>query len=170
MQCGSFRPDFVWERDIEQRVVLLECDEHAHRVYPAACEFTRPIKIALGYGDRPVHLLRYNPDMLSFVKSMPARKEREQLLLSRMQAALAPAACDDSKFKHILTIEFLYYYDIPGAEATAPHVQTISFATPHAYEVWAEAIIAKFEGDDHREVTLEGGVLPPKHTVVGDMI
>ena len=46
---------------------------------------------------------------------MQFKKEREVLLLSRMQAALAPSPQDDSCFSHILTMEFHYYFDIPGS-------------------------------------------------------
>ena len=76
--------------------------------------------MAIGYGERPVHLVRFNPDPIARVKKMPEKKERESVLLSRMQAALASAPSDDSRFKNILTIEFLYYYDIPGSTLIAP--------------------------------------------------
>ncbi len=151
-QCGAYRPDFVWELENDQRVVILECDENAHRPYPVRCEFARPINIAIGYGGRPVHLVRFNPDSLARVKKMPEKKERESVLLSRMQAALALAPPDDSKFNHILTIEFLYYYDIPGSTLTAPHVQTIAFSSVVEYEEWAESLIVKFEGERNRNV------------------
>jgi hypothetical protein len=153
LQCGVYFPDFVWELVEEQRVVILECDENAHRSYTVRCELARPIKMALGYGGRPVYMLRYNPDMLAYVKSMPGKKEREAILLSRMQDALGPAPQDDSCFKHILTIEFLFYYDIPGSTVTAPYVQTIAFNRVDEYEEWAEANITKFEGEQHRAAT-----------------
>jgi hypothetical protein len=159
-QCGADRPDFVWELERDQRVLILECDENAHRPYAVRCEFTRPINIAVGYGGRPVHLVRFNPDPLAYVKKMPEKKERESVLLSRMQAALASAPSDDSMFNHILIIEFLYYYDIPGSTLTAPHVQTIAFSSAAEYEDWAESTIVKFEGETHRSVdrALESGI------------
>ena len=135
-------------------MVILECDENAHRPYPVRCEFTRPINIAIGYGERPVHLVRFNPDPLARVKKMPEKKERESVLLSTMQAALASAPSDDSRFKNILTIEFLYYYDIPGSTLIAPHVQTITFSSVAEYQAWAETTIVKFEGETHRSVDM----------------
>ncbi len=74
--------------------------------------------------------------------SRPPKKESEALLLSRLQAALADAPSDDSRFKHILTVEYLNYYPIPGAicdEAT-PHVQTFRFTTVPEYEDWALSV------------------------------
>jgi hypothetical protein len=109
------------------------------------------MRLALGFGGSPVHMIRYNPDLLACVKTMPERKAREALLLERMQAALVPRH-DGSRFRNILTIEFLYYHDIPGSIVTAPYVQTIAFANVVEYESWAEAVITKFEGETHREV------------------
>jgi hypothetical protein len=94
------------------------------------------MEIALGFGGCPVHFIRYNPDKVPGV-SRPAKKECESLLLSRLQAALADAPSDDSRFKHILTVEYLYYYPIPGADTTTPHVQTFGFTTVPEYEDWA---------------------------------
>jgi hypothetical protein len=107
--------------------------------------------LALGFGGSPVHMIRYNPDLLTCVKTMPEKREREALLLERTQAVLAPSH-DGSRFRNALTIEFLYYYDIPGSIVTAPYVQTIGFATVVEYEAWAEAVIAKFEAEKHRAV------------------
>jgi hypothetical protein len=149
LQCGRYRPDFLFDILEEQRVVILEVDEDAHRSEAARCEFVRPLKLALGFGGAPVHMIRYNPDLLTRVKTMPERREREALLLQRTQAALAPRQ-DDNRFGYILTLEFLYYFDILGSVVTAPYVQTIGFATVLEYEAWAEAIIAKFENEKHR--------------------
>jgi hypothetical protein len=149
LQCGRYRPDFLFDILEEQRVVILEVDEDAHRREVARCEFVRPLRLALGFGGAPVHMIRYNPDMLPRVKTMPERRVREALLLQRLQVALAPRQ-DDDRFGYILTLEFLYYHDIPGSVVTAPYVQTIGFATVVEYEEWAEAVIAKFENEKHR--------------------
>ena len=151
IQCGRYRPDFLWDIEEEQRIVILECDEHAHRTNVVRCEFSRPIAIALGFGGRPVSIIRYNPDMLPNIKTMPSKQEREALLLSRMQAALAPAPPDDSCFRNILTVEFLYYFDIPGSVVAAPYVQKIAFKGETEYETWAMSTITKLEGESHRK-------------------
>jgi hypothetical protein len=157
VQCGRFRPDFLWELDAYQRVVILEVDENAHRYEPIRCELTRMLHIATGFGGRPVHIVRYNPDLLPFVKTMPERQEREALLLEKMTAALAPPKHDDggARFKNILTVEWLYYYDIPGSALTAPHVQMMAFKEDVVYEAWAEDTIAKLESVPHRAVARE---------------
>ena len=136
VQCGRYRPDFRYEQ--QQRVVVMEYDEGAHSHYSVDCELARQMEIALGFGGCPVHFIRYNPDKVSGV-SRPTKKECEALLLSRLQDALADAPSDDSRFKHILTVEYLYYYPIPGAicDAAKPHIQTFRFTTVPEYEDWA---------------------------------
>ena len=139
VQCGRYRPDFFFELDLQQRVVLMEYDEHGHSQYSVGCELARQMEVALGFGGSPVHFIRYNPDKVSGV-SRPEKKECEALLLSRLQAALADAPSDDSRFKYILTVEYLFYYPIPGADATTPHVQTFRFTTVPEYEDWAISV------------------------------
>jgi hypothetical protein len=136
VQCGRYRPDFRYELDLQQRVIVMEYDEHAHKHYSVGCELARQMEIATDFGGSPVYFIRYNPDKVPGV-SRPPKKECEALLLSRLQAALADAPSDDSRFKHILTVEYLYYYPIPGADATTPHVQTFRFTTVLEYDNWA---------------------------------
>ncbi len=135
VQCGRYRPDFRYELDLQQRVIVMEYDEHGHSHYDVGCELARQMEVALGFGGCPVHFIRYNPDKVSGV-SRPEKKECEALLLSRLQAALADAPSDDSRFKYILTVEYLYYYPIPGADATTPYVQTFRFSTVPEYDDW----------------------------------
>ena len=163
VQCGRFRPDFLWEVEKEQRVVILECDEYAHRRESIRCELTRMLQLAFGFGGRPVHIVRYNPDPLPLVKTLPQKEERQAqkfrktLLLERMSAALAHPKQDNAgaRFQHFLTVEYLYYYDIPGSALTAPHVQTIAFKESVDYEAWAEGTIAELEGVRNRAVARE---------------
>ena len=132
VQCGRFRPDFVFEVENEQRVVILEYDEQAHSHYTAACDIKRQGELALGYGGRPLHLIRYNPDG---DKRSITNTIREALLLQHLSAALAP--CDHSRFDHHLVIEYLFYPSVPEAIADG-HVQTLRFQNiVPAYEEWA---------------------------------
>ena len=130
MQCGAFRADFTYEL-ADQRVVLLEYDEHAHRTYATDRELKRQPQMALGFGARPVHFIRFNPDGAPDLTD----DARLALLLERMQAAMAPAPMDDAHFKFFLTVEYLFYPLIDGGNGDA--VQTFRFKTVEAYEQWA---------------------------------
>lgn len=59
--CGKERPDRIFEYD--DKVVILECDEHQHRDRPCECEQTRMVNIAQSFGGMPVYFVRWNPDM-----------------------------------------------------------------------------------------------------------
>jgi hypothetical protein len=58
--CGRERPDRVFEFD--DKVVILECDEHQHKDRPCSCEQTRMVNIGQTFGGTPVYFLRWNPD------------------------------------------------------------------------------------------------------------
>ena len=130
VQCGAPRADFAYELE-DQRVVLLEHDENEHRYYDMDRELKRQPQMALGYGGRPVRLIRFNPSGgASWTES-----DRLALLLSRLQAAMSPAPRDDSHFKHFLIIEYLLYSRIEGG-GDGP-LQRFCFKTVADYERWA---------------------------------
>ena len=59
--CGDReRPDTLWER--QDRVVILEVDEHQHQERNCACEQTRMINISQKIGMERTLWIRYNPD------------------------------------------------------------------------------------------------------------
>jgi len=136
VQCGRFRADFTYELDGQQRVLLLDYDENAHRHYVPTCELSRQLNLAVGFG-RPVTFIRYNPDAIRIggVPQGIKSKQREELLLERMGHILTSDGVD--AFEHFLTIEYLFYYNIPGATRTG-HVQTVQFKTTVEYETWAQ--------------------------------
>lgn len=61
--CGLERPDRVFEFD--DKVVILECDEHQHKDRQCSCEQTRMVNIGQSFGGLPVYFLRWNPDLYS---------------------------------------------------------------------------------------------------------
>jgi len=60
-ECGKERPDRVF--DFGDKIVVMECDEHAHRDRPCLCEQTRMVNIGQAYGGMPVYFIRWNPDV-----------------------------------------------------------------------------------------------------------
>ena len=59
--CGKERPDRLFELD--DKIIILECDEHQHRDRACTCEQTRMINIGQSLGGMPVYFIRFNPDM-----------------------------------------------------------------------------------------------------------
>ena len=143
-QCGRYRADFVIEIDSEQRVVILEYDEHAHSDYPISCELKRQGELALGYGGRPVHIIRYNPDAVPRHRMRRSRAQREDLLLSTLQAALAPTTTLYTDVHH-LDVAYLFYPPFPASDGKQTHYadyQKLSFRNIQPdYEAWAERTI-----------------------------
>ena len=114
----QFRPDLYFDVPNEGRVVILEYDEHAHQSYVMSCELGRQGTVAVGYGTRPVHIIRYNPDNLpsdAWLKEVN-RAQRERFLLVRLQAALVQASTCQ------LRVEYLFYPSFPSGCATAAAV------------------------------------------------
>ena len=60
-ECGKERPDRVFEFD--DKIVILECDEHQHKERQCLCEQTRMVNIGQIFGGMPVYFIRWNPDM-----------------------------------------------------------------------------------------------------------
>ena len=142
MQCGRYRPDFAFLLENEQRVVILEYDEHAHVDYPLRCELARQGELALGYGGRPVHMIRYNPHPIRGCSVSDAN--REAWLLWRLQLALAPST---NAFDKHLTVEYLFYP--PFNDGTPLHV--FSFATVIEYDAWASWCVEQREPASTRD-------------------
>jgi hypothetical protein len=59
--CGKERPDRVYELD--DKIIILECDEHQHKDRQCICEQTRMVNISQGFGGIPVYFIRWNPDI-----------------------------------------------------------------------------------------------------------
>ena len=77
-ECGKERPDRVF--DLNDKIVILECDENQHNSRRYECENIRMINIAQSFGGIPVYFIRWNPD-----KYIPAEKYDIQPLTKRYE-------------------------------------------------------------------------------------
>lgn len=59
--CSARRPDFLLE--CFTHVVIVECDENGHSGYDTNCEISRINETFTDLGDRPIVLIRFNPDV-----------------------------------------------------------------------------------------------------------
>ncbi len=59
VQCGIFRPDFVYQW--AEGVLILEYNEQMHSDRNKRCKLARMAQASMGYGARPVHWIRFDP-------------------------------------------------------------------------------------------------------------
>jgi hypothetical protein len=118
-QCGSYRPDFVYEW--AEGVLLLEYEKKMHSDRVKRCELVRMAEVSLGYGGRPVFWIRYNPDEFKVVgKSLrTSAKQREAVLLKMLQDMIG-----DADYDHFMTIRYACYHKPAHTEDNL--VQTLS--------------------------------------------
>ena len=136
--CGRPRPDFLY--DCGSRVVVVECDEDQHKLYPKRCEFMRLARIVDGFRTEagaciPVHVIRFNPDTVKVNSETTTVKTPARMLLlqERLIAALA-----STQTEHRVVVEKLFY-DIEGPDAKATDVQEQLFETLAEFEDWIDA-------------------------------
>lgn len=67
--CGKERPDRLFELD--DKIIILECDEHQHNDRTCLCEQTRMINIGQSLGGIPVYFIRFNPDTYQSLDKTP---------------------------------------------------------------------------------------------------
>ena len=132
--CGKYRPDFVW--DLKHRIIILEVDEFQHKndAYIPRCELVRVAKIVEGYGQIPVHIIRYNPDAFKIagVTRRTTYGERVALLKSQLLEALSRP-----DFDHQIIIQHLWF---DQDTATSDFATTQRYRTLEEYEAWVESV------------------------------
>ena len=140
VQCGRYRVDFVFE--LEAAVLLLEYDEEMHTDREKRCELVRQAEVSMGYGDMPVHWIRFNPDdfTISGVIQPVSSKDREPGLLKLIQAAVASPDYDN-----LITIDYMCY-DKQVKDAGLDLVQTFKFKTIAEYSLWVDTVAPEKRG------------------------
>jgi hypothetical protein len=58
--CSKRRPDMLL--DLGNKVIIIECDEDAHKNYDCSCENKRIMEISQDLGHRNIIFVRFNPD------------------------------------------------------------------------------------------------------------
>jgi len=113
--CGKERPDRVY--DFEDKIVVLECDEHQHQDRQCLCEQTRMVNIGQSFGGLPVYFIRWNPDDYS-----PENNRKNPEELAKRYKLVGDLIRDIKKEKHILpkalvSAIYLYYDGWDGLSA-----------------------------------------------------
>lgn len=99
------RPDFVLT--LEDRVIIVECDEHQHWTYAEECEVARMINLSMVYGGLPVFFIRYNPDSFKI-------NDATQTISQGKRQALLKETIEERRVTEpstILDVKYLFYDD-----------------------------------------------------------
>ena len=101
--CGRERPDRTF--DFEDKIVILECDEHQHRDRQCECEQTRMVNISQSYGGMPVYFIRWNPDHYDSTKpdAVAKRHKRVADMIDEIRNRVAELP------KALLSVTYMYY-------------------------------------------------------------
>lgn len=104
--CGLERPDRVF--DFEDKIVILECDEHQHKDRQCLCEQARMVNISQSYGGMPVYFIRWNPDNYTSIDtklpdSIPKRHKLVADYIQEIQESTLTLP------KGLLSVLYMYY-------------------------------------------------------------
>jgi hypothetical protein len=58
--CSSRRPDILI--DVGEYTIIIEIDENQHKTYDCSCENKRLMELFQDTGNRPMTMIRFNPD------------------------------------------------------------------------------------------------------------
>ena len=88
--CGKYRPDF--QLVLNDRIIIVECNEHAHSSYSASCENKRTLDIHGAANGVPLIIIAFNPDAKTaggtvIGSGYPGIKKRHQKLLEIVREA-----------------------------------------------------------------------------------
>jgi hypothetical protein len=123
--CNGRRPDFLY--DMDNWILVLEVDEHAHAGNNGRCEFTRIQDITNAVGMIPVYVCRYNPHAfkVSGVTRRMGITERTNILLKNIQEIISNPPVEN----HITIRYLLYGCDQCKLSRFCSYVHTDKFRT-----------------------------------------
>jgi hypothetical protein len=105
-ECGRERPDRVF--DFDDKIVILECDEHQHQERQCSCEQARMVNISQSYGGMPVYFIRWNPDnYTSFDGKLPEPVSKRHKLVADYLRDIRDNVVELPK--GLLSVIYLYY-------------------------------------------------------------
>jgi hypothetical protein len=108
--CSRRRPDVRVE--MYTHTIVVECDENRHAGASYACENKRTMEIFQDLGNRPLVLIRFNPDKYDevpscFVDGKMNRKEWNRRIKLLKQTIEAHKEVPEKE----ITVEYLFYGD-----------------------------------------------------------
>jgi hypothetical protein len=113
-ECGKERPDRVY--DLNDKIIIIECDENQHKDREKSCEITRMKNISQSFGGIPVYFIRWNPDKYKLFHSshIPESLTARHKLVGKL---LFDIHHNKYKMPHaLLSVLYLYYDNWNGIE------------------------------------------------------
>jgi Holliday junction resolvase len=113
-ECVRSRPDFVIY--VGTHIVIVECDENAHRSYVKACEVARMINLSQAAEGLGVIFIRYNPDPWKTADGKPGKatpQRRIKTLIDWVKRAMSPES-NPAVTGAFCSVKYLFYdgYDV----------------------------------------------------------
>jgi hypothetical protein len=119
-ECVRTRPDFVIF--VGTHIVIVECDENAHRSYVKACELARMINLSQAAEGLGVIFIRYNPDGYKTADGKPGKatqQRRIKTLIEWVKRAMSPES-NPAETGAFCSVKYLFYdgYDVDDKSTT----------------------------------------------------
>jgi hypothetical protein len=119
-ECVRSRPDFVIF--VGTHIVIVECDENAHRSYVKACELARMINLSQAAEGLGVIFIRYNPDSFTAADGKPGKatpQRRIKTLVDWVRCAMSPES-NPAVTGAFCSVKYLFYdgYDVDDKSTT----------------------------------------------------
>lgn len=119
-ECVRTRPDFVIF--VGTHIVIVECDENAHRSYVKACELARMLNLSQAAQGLGVIFIRYNPDGYTAADGKPGKatpQRRIKTLVDWVRRAMSPES-NPAETGAFCSVKYLFYdgYDVDEKSTT----------------------------------------------------
>jgi hypothetical protein len=121
--CGKERPDRIY--DLDDKIIVVECDENQHKERACECEQTRMVNIGQSFGGIPVYFIRWNPDIYS-----PENDKKQPEAIQSRYKLLGDLIRDIKRGKFsvpsdaLVSAFYLYYDDWDGLHSQKWHTLT----------------------------------------------
>jgi len=135
LQCGNYRPDFLFQWD--EGTLILEFDEEMHQDRIKRCELVRQAEVSMGFGGKPTVWVRFNPDAfkLDGATLVTTKKKRNAVLLEILEKYIGNANYD-----YLMQVVYVCYDKQESGDGESDYVQTFQFATMESYEKWVNEV------------------------------
>jgi hypothetical protein len=117
--CSRYRPDVLI--DMLTHTIIIEVDENQHDAYDCTCENKRMMQLFTDLGERPLVMIRFNPD--DYIDSKACKAE--SCFTYDNKLGLPKVSCNkrwDTRLKVLESTLANHMETVPGSEVTVEHL------------------------------------------------